>query len=176
MLFSEANRRRAHKPEGSFQPNLLRPADKCAGGSELLPDLYPRNWLLKSWHNTLPIIALIMNDLPARIDPEEAAIDRPTQTARRLVEASVSPNTRRAYAGATPGSRGASSMTRVSARLPRRAARRRTRLVERLDGGRQPGRVDDGRDVGRELENQPDGSALTPAGATAERGAVARYL
>ena len=41
-----------------------------------------------------------MNDLPARIDPEEAAIGRPTPTARRLVEASVSPNTRRAYAGA----------------------------------------------------------------------------
>ena len=41
-----------------------------------------------------------MNDLPARIDPAETAIGRPTQTARRLVEASVSPNTRRAYAGA----------------------------------------------------------------------------
>ena len=41
-----------------------------------------------------------MNDWPARIDPEEAAIGRPTQTARRLVETSVSPNTRRAYAGA----------------------------------------------------------------------------
>ena len=41
-----------------------------------------------------------MNASPARIDPEEAAIGRPTQTARRLVEASVSPNTRRAYAGA----------------------------------------------------------------------------
>ena len=41
-----------------------------------------------------------MNDSPARIDPAKAAIGRPTQTARRLVEASVSPNTRRAYAGA----------------------------------------------------------------------------
>ena len=41
-----------------------------------------------------------MNNLPARIDPEEAAIGRPTPTARRLVEASVSPNTRRAYASA----------------------------------------------------------------------------
>ena len=40
-----------------------------------------------------------MNDSPARIDPEEAAIGPPT-TARRLVEASVSPNTRWAYAGA----------------------------------------------------------------------------
>ena len=41
-----------------------------------------------------------MNNSPARIDPEETAIGRPTPTARRLVEASVSPNTRRAYAGA----------------------------------------------------------------------------
>ena len=41
-----------------------------------------------------------MNHSPARIDPEEAAIGQPTPTARRLVEASVSPNTRRAYAGA----------------------------------------------------------------------------
>ena len=41
-----------------------------------------------------------MNDLPARIDTEEAEIGPPTPTARRLVEASVSPNTRRAYAGA----------------------------------------------------------------------------
>ena len=42
-----------------------------------------------------------MNDWPARIDPEEAAIERATQTARHLVEASVSPNTRRA--GPTAG-------------------------------------------------------------------------
>ena len=41
-----------------------------------------------------------MNDSPARIDSDETAIGRPTPTARRLVEASVSPNTRRAYAGA----------------------------------------------------------------------------
>ena len=41
-----------------------------------------------------------MNDSPARTDPAEAEIGRPTPTARRLVEASVSPNTRRAYAGA----------------------------------------------------------------------------
>ena len=46
------------------------------------------------------LFTLNMNDLPARTDPEEAAIGRPTPTARRLVEASVSPNTRRAYAGA----------------------------------------------------------------------------
>ena len=41
-----------------------------------------------------------MNDSPARTDPEEAAIGRPTPTARRLVEASVSENTHRAYTGA----------------------------------------------------------------------------
>ena len=41
-----------------------------------------------------------MNDLPARTDPEEAEIGPPTATALRLVEASVSGNTRRAYAGA----------------------------------------------------------------------------
>ena len=41
-----------------------------------------------------------MNDWPARTDPEAAAIGRPAATARRLVEASVSSNTRRAYAGA----------------------------------------------------------------------------
>ena len=45
-------------------------------------------------------ITVNMKDLPARIDPDEAAVDRPTQTGRRLVEASVRPNTRRAYAGA----------------------------------------------------------------------------
>ena len=46
------------------------------------------------------MLCINMNDSPARIDPEEAAIGRPTATARRLVEASVSENTRRAYAGA----------------------------------------------------------------------------
>ena len=56
-----------------------------------------------------------MNDSPVRIDPEEAAIGRPAATARRLVEASVSPNTRRAYAGAL----------RPARRLARRARARR---------------------------------------------------
>ena len=49
---------------------------------------------------SLPIITINMNDWPARLDPEQAAIGRPSATARRLVEASVSPNTRRAYVGA----------------------------------------------------------------------------
>ena len=46
------------------------------------------------------MITLNMNASPARTDPEEDAIGRPTATARRLVDASVSANTRRAYAGA----------------------------------------------------------------------------
>ena len=41
-----------------------------------------------------------MKDSLARIAPAETAIGRPTATARRLVNASVSDNTRRAYAGA----------------------------------------------------------------------------
>ena len=56
-----------------------------------------------------------MNDWPARIDSEEAAIGRPTPTARRLVEASVSLNTRRAYSARcgdwTPGSTAGRSTT-----------------------------------------------------------------
>ena len=82
-----------------------------------------------------------MNDWPARIDPEEASIDRPPQTARRLVEASVSPNTRRAYAGALRrldawlDGRPLHDVTMAAylAELPRRWPR----LVERLDGGRR---------------------------------------
>ena len=61
------------------------------------------------------------------------------QTARRLVEASVSPNTRRAYAGALRRldclARRPRAPRRDPGRLPRRAARRRPRVVERLDGG-----------------------------------------
>ena len=41
-----------------------------------------------------------MKDSPAQIAPAETAVGRPTATARRLVYASVSANTRRAYAGA----------------------------------------------------------------------------
>ena len=42
-------------------------------------------------------------------------------------------------------------------------------------GTHEPGRVDHRRHAGRELEDEPDGGALH-GGATAERGAVARYL
>ena len=87
------------------------------------------------------LFALNMNDLPARIDSDETAIGRPTPTARRLVEASVSPNTRRAYAGALrrldAWLDGARARRRGAGRLRRRTARRRPRLVERLDGGRR---------------------------------------
>ena len=41
-----------------------------------------------------------VTDSLAAIVPAPAAIGRPTATARRLVNASVSDNTRRAYAGA----------------------------------------------------------------------------
>ena len=83
-----------------------------------------------------------MNDSPARIDPTEAAIGRPTQTARRLVEASVSPNTRRAYAvsrratAARRLARRPAARRRDPGRLPRGAPRRRARLLERLDEAR----------------------------------------
>ena len=42
----------------------------------------------------------MVKDSLAQIAPTETAIGPPTVTARRLVDASVSPNTRRAYAGA----------------------------------------------------------------------------
>ena len=82
-----------------------------------------------------------MKDSPARTDPEEAAIGRPTATAHRLVEASVSPNTQRAYAGALrrldAWLDGRELDDAALGRLSRRAARRRPSLLERLDGGRR---------------------------------------
>ena len=48
----------------------------------------------------LSIIAVNVNDSLAQIAPAETAIGRPSATSRRLVDASVSDNTRRAYAGA----------------------------------------------------------------------------
>ena len=42
----------------------------------------------------------MVKDSLAQIAPTETALGRPTATARRLVDASVSANTRRAYAGA----------------------------------------------------------------------------
>ena len=46
------------------------------------------------------ISPVIVKDSLAQIAPTETAIGHPTATARRLVDASVSNNTRRAYAGA----------------------------------------------------------------------------
>ena len=45
-------------------------------------------------------MAVMVKDSLARIAPSETAIGPPSTTARRLVNASVSDNTRRAYAGA----------------------------------------------------------------------------
>ena len=42
----------------------------------------------------------MVKDSLVAIAPSEKAVDRPTATARRLVNASLSDNTRRAYAGA----------------------------------------------------------------------------
>ena len=49
---------------------------------------------------SLPISPVMSKDSLARIDSTETAIGPPSATARRLVDASVSINTRRAYAGA----------------------------------------------------------------------------
>ena len=50
--------------------------------------------------NRRAIITISVNDSLARIAPADTAIGRPSATARRLVDASVSANTSRAYAGA----------------------------------------------------------------------------
>ena len=71
-----------------------------------------------------------MNDLPARIDP-----------ARRLIEDLRQPEhparLRRRAPAARRLARRAPAPRCDPGRLPRRAARRRTRFVERLDGGRR---------------------------------------
>ena len=82
-----------------------------------------------------------MNDWPARIDPEEAAVGRPTAIARRLVEASVSLNTAPRLCRRAPTARRLARRARAprcdSGRLPRRAPRRRPGLLKRLDDGRR---------------------------------------
>ena len=42
----------------------------------------------------------MVKDSLVGVGPSETAIGRPTATTRKLVEASISPNTRRNYAGA----------------------------------------------------------------------------
>ena len=131
---------------GQRQPPHLRK------GGTVSPHLGPRAW---RYSETRPAEAPDEDRedgglCSVRIRPERR---RPTQTARRLVEASVSEKTRRAYARA---------LRRLDARLDRhelhdatlaahRTARCRPRLVERLDGGRRgvlPREVTDG-DRGR---------------------------
>ena len=109
-------------------------------------------------------------------------------TARRLVNASLSDNTRRAYAGALgpldawlDGRRLEDARPR---RLPRRAARCRARLLQRRDDGRRgPLPRESWRPSGELTARILAGNWKTSrmvahhsAGATAERGAVARYL
>ena len=49
---------------------------------------------------SFPIMAVNVKDSLARIAPSETTIGPPSTTARHLVNASLSDNTRRAYAGA----------------------------------------------------------------------------
>ena len=49
---------------------------------------------------TFPMSTVMAKDSLAQIAPADTAIGPPSATARRLVDASVSDNTRRAYAGA----------------------------------------------------------------------------
>ena len=82
-----------------------------------------------------------MKDSLATTGPGTAALERPTPTACRLVEASISPNTRRAYAGGLhDAGRAASSVAtavaaaRFRARLPGHAGHPEGRSAAE-DGG-----------------------------------------
>ena len=115
-----------------IRPSLPTSPSSTTPGTPPLPDTLRgvSRWVRRSRAppSRSGLLTSNMNDLPARIDPEEAAIGRPTPTARRLVEASVSPNTRRAYAGALrrldAWLDGRERRRRGAGRLPRRAARR----------------------------------------------------
>ena len=67
-----------------------------------------RNAFRQAGVNRWVIIPVNVKDTPATRGPAAAPLERPASTARRLAAASLSPNTRRAYAGAltvsTPGS------------------------------------------------------------------------
>ena len=119
-----------------------------------------------------------MNDSLTRIDPEETAIDRPTPTARRLVEASVSPNTRRAYAGA---------LRRLDAWLDGRELHDVTLaayLAELHDAGRASSSIADGVDNDHGLvarnttggELLRDGERVEHAGSLTTRPARAKLI
>ena len=82
--------------------------------------------------------AVMKMDPPVPTRPAAVALESPAPAAR-LVEASVSPNTRRAYlrGAAAPRrlARGPASRRRDARRLPRRAPRAGESPVERVDGG-----------------------------------------
>ena len=83
-------------------------------------------------YNRLPIITFSVKDTPATRGPAAPPLERPAATARRLAAASLSPNTRRAYAGA---------LHRLDAWLDRRDLDDATfalYLAELHDAGRAP--------------------------------------
>ena len=172
----------------------------------------------------------MVNDSLAQIAPSGTAVGRPTATARRLVDASVSANTRRAYAGALrrldawlagqklddaalaaylaelhDAGRAASSAAMVVAAASFRARLAGTTspvgtATARVLAGYRRTTADRGRGQARAFSADDLASELTArgasttavmlagnwkssrmvahysAGATAERGAVARYL
>ena len=123
-----AGRAVAEEPPRYGQPD--RPRRGQRGSRIFLPNLLGVS-ALKSCHDKLPIVPVMGKDSLAQIIPAGTSVGRPSATARRLVDASVSANSRRAYAGALRRldawlARPRSSMTRPS-RPPRRAPRRRRR-------------------------------------------------
>ena len=126
------------------------------------------------------------NESLVQIAPAETAIGRPTATARRLVDASVSANTRRVYAGAAPAPGG-----RVVPLSPKMIGLRFSAAAQAAGLERRV--TAHSRRVGLASELTSRGASTTDvmlagnwktsrmvahysAGATAERGAVARYL
>ena len=87
------------------------------------------------------VFTVNMKNSPARIDSEKAEIGRPTAAARRLVEDLRQPEHASRLRQRAPAPRRLARRPRVprrdAGRLPRRAARRRPRLLECLDGGRR---------------------------------------
>ena len=131
--------------------------------------------------------AVIVKGSLAQIAPAKTAIGPPTATARRLVDASVSANTRRAYAGAI----GQLDAWLDGLRLDDAALA--AYLAELHDAGIERRVTAHSGRVGLASELTSRGASATDvmlagnwksarmvahysAGATAERGAVARYL
>ena len=146
------------------------------------------DWLLGGRPPGLPTVT------DSLVPAAETTIGRPMATARRLVNASVSDNTRRAYAGAL----GQLDVWLDGRRLE--DARLAAYLAELHDAGRAPASasmtvaaVRFPREAGRAAELTSRGASTADvmlagnwktsrmvahysAGATAERGAVARFL